>query len=112
MSTVPESTREKLTQIRYLIKKTVPQAQEKISYKMPSFYMNGMLVWYAGFKDHIGFFPKTSAIEKFRDEITPYKISKGTIRFPLDKPLPLDLIKKIVEFRVSENLKKEDNKYG
>jgi uncharacterized protein YdhG (YjbR/CyaY superfamily) len=74
---------------------------------MPAFKLNGILVWFAAFKKHIGFFPKTSAIEAFREELSGYELSKGTIRFSLDKQIPLDLVKKIVRFRVKENLDKK-----
>ncbi len=70
---------------------------------MPAFKQNGILVWFAAFKDHIGFFPKTSAIEVFKDKLSPYQTSKGTVKFPITEPLPLDLIKEIVRFRVKEN---------
>ena len=71
---------------------------------MPAFRLNGILVYFAAFKNHIGFFPTGSGIAAFENEISPYKHSKGTVRFPLDKPLPLDLVRKIVEFRVKETL--------
>jgi uncharacterized protein YdhG (YjbR/CyaY superfamily) len=73
---------------------------------MPAFNQNGILVWFAAFKNHIGFFPKVSAIETFKDELSGYELSKGTIRFPLNKPIPFDLVKKIVKLRVEENLDK------
>jgi uncharacterized protein YdhG (YjbR/CyaY superfamily) len=92
-----------LQQVRATIKEAAPDAEETISYKMPAFKQNGILVWFAAFKRHIGFFPKVSAIEAFREELSGYELSKGTIRFPLDKPVPLDLVKRIVAFRVKEN---------
>ena len=76
-----------------------------ISYNIPAFRLRGMLVWYASFKKHIGFYPKTSAIEAFKKELSTYVGAKGSVRFPIDKPLPLNLINKIVKFRVKENLK-------
>ena len=81
--------------------------EEEISYQMPTFKLNGNLVWFAAFKKHIGFYPKHSAIEAFRKELTDYEVSKGTIRFPLDKPIPFDLVRKIVKYRVKQNLEKK-----
>jgi uncharacterized protein YdhG (YjbR/CyaY superfamily) len=102
----PKDVQVVLQQIRAAIKEAAPQAEETISYKMPAFKQNGVLVWFAAFKNHIGFFPKVSAIEAFRAELTGYELSKGTIRFPLDRAVPLDLVKRIVAFRVKENLSK------
>ncbi|MFH1051543.1 MAG: DUF1801 domain-containing protein [bacterium] len=101
-----ESVREKLEKLRQTIKKVAPNAEEVISYQMPAYKYNGILVYFGVFKNHIGFFPTSSGIEAFRHELTEYKCSKGTIQFSLDKPLPLDLIKKIVKFRVMENEEK------
>jgi uncharacterized protein YdhG (YjbR/CyaY superfamily) len=103
----PKDIQEILEEIRQAIKEAAPQAQETISYKMPAFRQDSILVWFAAFKDHIGFFPKTSAIEAFKKELSGYKTSKGTVQFALDKPIPLDLIKKMVKFRVKENLNKK-----
>ena len=80
-------------------------AKELISYQIPGFTLRGSLVWFAAFKDHIGFYPKASGIEEFKEKLSAYEISKGTVRFPLDKPIPLDLIQEIVRFRVRENCK-------
>ena len=90
--------------MRQAIKDAAPEAEEVISYQMPAFKQNGILVWFAAFKSHIGFFPKAAAVEAFKKELSGYEVSKGTVRFPLDKPIPFDLVKKIVEFRVKENL--------
>ena len=98
----PEEIREKLEKIRQTIKDAAPGAEEVISYRMPAFKLKKVLVYFAAFKDHIGFFPTARPIEVFKDKLTAYKTSKGTIRFPIDKPLPLTLIKKIVKFRVKE----------
>jgi uncharacterized protein YdhG (YjbR/CyaY superfamily) len=98
--------RDILEELRQTIKEEAPQAEEVISYRMPAFRLHGNLVYFAAFRDHIGFFPTSSAIDAFRTEISGYKTSKGTIRFPLDKPIPFDLVRKIVRFRVEENLKK------
>jgi uncharacterized protein YdhG (YjbR/CyaY superfamily) len=98
---------QKLLQAIYkTIKQTAPEATEKISYGMPTFYLNGNLVHFAVYKNHIGFYPAPSGISNFLDELKPYKSSKGAIQFPIDKPLPLDLIRKITAFRVQENLHK------
>ena len=104
ISTFPESIQEILQQIRQSIKESAPQAQEAISYRIPTFKLNGNLVHFAAFKDHIGFFPTSSGVDAFQEELAGYGTSKGTIRFPLDKPIPFDLIRKIVKFRVKENL--------
>jgi uncharacterized protein YdhG (YjbR/CyaY superfamily) len=103
----PEDIQQLLNKIRSVIHETAPEAVEKISYQMPGFYQKGMLVWFAAFKDHIGFFPAPSGIESFAAEIAPYKHAKGTVRFPLGQPIPYDLIRKIVEFRMAENMKKK-----
>jgi uncharacterized protein YdhG (YjbR/CyaY superfamily) len=92
-----------LLEIRDFIKKEVPEATEKISYGMPTFYLNGNLVHFAAFKDHYGFFPSPSGIDAFEKELAPYRSGKGTLRFPLDKPIPWEIIKKVVRFRVKEN---------
>ena len=84
-----------------------PEATEVISYQMPAFEQNGTLVWFGAFKKHIGFYPKASGIEAFQKELSPYKLSKGSIQFRLDEPIPYDLIEKIVEFRVKANLSQE-----
>jgi uncharacterized protein YdhG (YjbR/CyaY superfamily) len=106
ISGFPEDIRGQLEEIRAVIRKAAPQAEEAISYSMPAFKLNGVLVYFAAFKDHIGFFPTASGVSHFQKELKAYDISKGTIRLPLDAPLPLGLIKKIVEFRVLENLGK------
>jgi uncharacterized protein YdhG (YjbR/CyaY superfamily) len=99
--------RERLEQIRQAVKITAPNAEEVISYGMPAFKYHSMLVYFAAFKNHIGFYALPSGNEAFQKELTTYKQGKGSIQFPLDKPLPLPLIKKIVKFRVKENLEKE-----
>jgi uncharacterized protein YdhG (YjbR/CyaY superfamily) len=104
IASFPENTRRILQELRRTIREAVPQAEETISYRMPAFRLNGVLVWFAAFKDHVGFFPKASAIEVFKKELAGYETSKGTVRFPLDKPIPTELIRKIVEYRVKENL--------
>lgn len=101
----PLSIQNKLNAIRKTIKAAVPkETTEKISYGIPTFYLNGNLVHFAAFKDHISFFPASSGVKKFKKELTNYKLSKGTIQFSLTDELPITLIKRIVKFRVLENL--------
>lgn len=89
--------------LRQVIRQAAPQAEETISYNMPAYKWNGILVWYAAFKKHIGFYPKAAAIVKFQSELSAYKCSKGAIQFPLDKPIPAELVKRIVKYRMKEN---------
>jgi uncharacterized protein YdhG (YjbR/CyaY superfamily) len=100
----PNDVQKILRRIRETIQKVAPKAKETISYQIPTFKLNGNLVHFAAFKNHIGFYPTSSAIKKFSGELTTYNISKGTIRFPLDKKIPLGLISKITRYRVKENL--------
>lgn len=102
----PADVQGKLIEFRRVIIEAAPDATEKISYEMPTFFLHKNLVRFAAFKNHIGFYPAPSGIEAFKDELTAYKTSKGAIQFPIDKPLPLDLIARITAFRVAENLKK------
>lgn len=106
ISHFPEDVRKILEEIRYTILETIPETEEVISYRMPAFKFKGILVYFAAFKDHIGFFPTLSAIKAFRKELSGYEISKGTVRFPFGRQIPFPLIRKIVEFRVKENLAK------
>jgi uncharacterized protein YdhG (YjbR/CyaY superfamily) len=106
----PKQIQDILQKLRRTIKEAAPQAQETISYQMPAFKLNGILVYFAAFKDHVGFFPTSSGVAAFEKELSEYKISKGTIRFPLDKPIPFDLVTKIVKYRVNENLQKKRQK--
>ena len=99
-----------LSGLRKAIKQVAPKAEEVISYNMPAFKLHGMLVFYAAYKTHIGFYPTASPISLFKKELEKYELAKGTVRFPLDKPLPLALIKKIVKFKMSENLVKSELK--
>jgi len=103
----PDDIQALLQSLRQTIRETAPDAEETISYQMPAFKQNGMLVYFAAFKKHIGFYPTSSGIEAFREELSAYEGSKGTVRFPIDKPLPLDLVRDIVKFRVRENLEKQ-----
>lgn len=106
IATFPEDVREKLEVMRATIRAAAPDAQEKISYQIPTFTLKGNLVHFAAFKNHIGFYPTGSAREAFHDELSAYAGAKGTVRFPMDEPLPLDLISRIVRFRVAANLAK------
>jgi uncharacterized protein YdhG (YjbR/CyaY superfamily) len=97
-----------LKQMRTALREAAPGAEEKISYRMPAFALKGILVYFAAHKNHIGFYPTASGIQAFQKELSAYEGSKGAVRFPLDKPLPLQLIAKIVKWRVAENLKKAE----
>jgi uncharacterized protein YdhG (YjbR/CyaY superfamily) len=104
ISGFPPPVGERLKQIREIVGKAAPDAREVISYGMPAFRLNGILVYFAGYKKHIGFYPTSSGIEAFKSELEHYKWSKGAIQFPNDRPLPVELIRKITRFRVEENL--------
>jgi len=106
----PPQTQEILRTLRNVIKESAPDAQEKISYQMPTFALHGNLVHFAAYKNHIGLYPTPSGTDAFKIEISEYKSGKGSIRFPIDKPLPYELIRKIVKFRVIENIKKAEDK--
>lgn len=95
-----------LTELRAFITELVPEATQKISYQMPTFYLYGNLVHFAAHKNHIGFYPAPSAIEAFQEELSKYKWAKGSVQFPLKEPMPYELIKKMVLFRVEENINK------
>ncbi len=102
----PKEIRRRLQQFRKIIREEAPQAKETISYRMPTFKLNGNLVHFAGHNKHIGFYPAPSGIQAFAGELKGYKTSKGAIQFPLDQPLPEKLIREIVRYRVVENLAK------
>jgi uncharacterized protein YdhG (YjbR/CyaY superfamily) len=104
LAMMPAATRKKLESLRATIREAAPEATEKIGYGIPTYVFHGNLVHFAGYEHHIGFYPGSSPIRHFADELEGYETSKGTIRFPLDEPLPLDLVRRIVEFRVAENL--------
>jgi uncharacterized protein YdhG (YjbR/CyaY superfamily) len=105
IASFPEKTQELLRKVRSQIRKTAPDASEGISYGMPGYKLNGKpLVYFAAFQKHIGFYPTNSGIRNFSAELSDYKHSKGAVQFPIDKPLPFDLILKITKFRVKENL--------
>ena len=99
-----------LQQIREIVHAAAPEASEAIKYAMPTFVLNGNLVHFAAFKHHIGFYPVPSGIEKFKKELSGYKGAKGSVQFPLDEPMPFDLIRKIVKFRVKENTSKANKR--
>jgi len=101
----PHNVQEILKTLRKVIRESAPDATEKISYQMPTFYLHGNLVHFAAFSRHIGFYPTPSGIEAFKKEIAGYKSAKGSVQFPIDKPLPYDLIMRIVKYRVEENLR-------
>ena len=102
----PKDAQTLLEQLRTAIMKAAPDAEEVISYQMPAYKYFGMLVYFAGYKNHIGFYPGAAGIETFKKELSIYKGAKGSVQFPLDKPLPIQLIAKIVAFRGKENLKR------
>lgn len=102
----PAATGKLLQQMRLTVREAAPAAQETIKYAMPTYTFNGNLVYFAGYKTHIGFYPTPSGVEAFKEALAGYKGAKGSVRFPLDQPLPLDLVRKIVQFRVEENAAK------
>lgn len=107
ISGFPPKTQALLKEMRNLIRQAAPKAEEVISYNMPAFKQDGMLVYYAGNKAHIGFYPTASPIKFFKNELTAYKTSKGAIQFPVEEGIPAALVKKIVKFRISENKEKQ-----
>ena len=102
ISQFPQDVKAILTNIRTLISEEVPEAQEKISYGMPTFYLKGNLIHFAAFKKHIGLYPTPTGISNFQEELSKYKQGKGSVQFPLDQPMPYDLIRRIVRYRVDE----------
>lgn len=102
----PADVQEILQTLRRVIQEEAPEAKETISYQLPTFMLNGNLVHFAAFKNHIGFYPVPSGITAFQQELAAYKQGKGSVQFPLDQPMPYDLIRRIVRFRVAENLEK------
>ena len=102
----PADIQNRLETMRATIRKAAPQAEEDIKYAIPTFTLNGNLVHFAAFKNHIGFYPAPTGIEAFKKETAPYEAGKGSLQFPLDSPLPLALVTKIVKYRVKENLQK------
>ncbi|MCC6584248.1 MAG: DUF1801 domain-containing protein [Chitinophagales bacterium] len=110
ISAQPEVNQALLQTLRETILKAAPEAEELISYQMPAYKLHGVLVYFAGYKNHIGFYPTGSGISTFLPELTAYKTSKGTVQFPLNKKLPIALIRKMVKYRVQENLLKQQRK--
>ena len=112
IATFPPDIQAILQGLRATIRAAAPEAEEKISYQLPTYFLKGNLVHFAAFKSHIGFYPAPSGIEAFQQELAVYKSSKGAVQFPIDKPLPLELVGRIVQFRVRENLEKAAQKKG
>lgn len=106
ISGFPDQVQSMLEELRETIRKAAPEAEETINYAIPTFTLNGNLVHFAGYKNHIGFYPAPSGIEAFKAELSGYEMAKGSVKFPIHKPLPLELIGKIVAFRRQENLNK------
>lgn len=106
----PPDTRDLLRKVRETIQKAAPGAQEVISYRMPAYKLKGVLVYFAGYRHHIGFYPGASGIQAFQSELTPYKWARGSVQFPLDRPVPFKLIDDIVRYRVRENLQKSKSR--
>lgn len=102
----PEDVQIKLEKLRETIHQAAPEAQEKISYQMPTFFLEGNLVHFAAYKNHIGFYPAPSGIERFKEPLSAYKGAKGSVQFPLDQPIPYELVSEITAYRVQENLAK------
>jgi uncharacterized protein YdhG (YjbR/CyaY superfamily) len=103
LAALPSPARALMQEMRKTIRQAAPGAEELISYNIPAFRLNGLLVWYAAFKKHIGFYPRVSGMEAFSKELSAYKRAKGSVQFPLDEPLPLNLVARIVKYRVKEN---------
>lgn len=110
IGTFPQDVRDILQKLRQTIHAAAPDAEEAISYQMPTFKLHGNLIHFAAFKSHIGLYPTPSATEAFVQELAPYAVSKGSIRFPLDQPIPYDLVTRIVEYRVQETVNKRKSK--
>jgi uncharacterized protein YdhG (YjbR/CyaY superfamily) len=106
IATFPRNVQDILEELRQTIQNSAPDAKETISYQIPTFKLNGNLVHFAAFKNHIGFYPTSSAISEFKKDLSHYEVSKGTVRFPINEPIPFGLIRKIVKYRVKENLDK------
>jgi uncharacterized protein YdhG (YjbR/CyaY superfamily) len=106
----PPDVQEILEKVRMTIRKAAPEAEETINYQMPTFTFYGNLVHFAAYQHHIGFYPTPTGIEEFKNELSSYKGAKGSVQFPFDRPIPYDLIGRIVEFRVKENLQKAEAK--
>jgi uncharacterized protein YdhG (YjbR/CyaY superfamily) len=110
ITTFPGEVQILLKELRSAIRAAAPDAKEKISYQIPTFFLKGNLVHFAAYKKHIGFYPTSSGIQAFQKELSVYKSAKGSVQFPLDEPLPLELVGRIVEYRVAENLERAARK--
>jgi uncharacterized protein YdhG (YjbR/CyaY superfamily) len=110
IASFPEDIQAILQEIRQTVKAAAPDASEKIAYAMPTFHLKGNLVHFAAFKNHIGFYPAPRGIDAFQEELSKYKGAKGSVQFPIDEPMPLDLIRRIVEYRVADNLQAAEEK--
>ena len=110
IASFPKDTQEILEKVRTTIRQAAPDAEETIKYQMPTFTLKGNLVHFGAFKKHIGFYPTPTGTEEFKNELSVYEGAKGSVRFPLDKPIPFDLISRIVEFREKENLERAEAK--
>jgi len=106
ISAFPDEVQLVLKEFRKIVNDAAPDAEEKISYGIPTLFLNGNLVHFGGYKSHIGFYPGPSGITEFKDQLSDYELSKGTIKFPLSKPLPVEIISRITEYRATENRKK------
>ena len=102
----PDDARAAMEKVRTAIRKAAPRAEEAIKYQIPTFVLNGNLIHFGGYKNHIGLYPGSRAIEEFKKELVGYKLSKGTVQLPLDKPMPIGLVTKITKFCVQRNLAK------
>ena len=110
ISTFPDEVQRILSELRQTIREAAPEAEETINYQIPTFTLNGNLVHFAAFPNHIGFYPTPSGMEAFKDELSGYRRAKGSVQFPIDQPFPLPLIRRIVEYRVQENLERKGKK--
>lgn len=110
IGTFPQDVQHILNELRQTIRESAPEAQETINYQMPTLILHGNLVHFAAFQNHIGFYPTPTGIEAFKQELSRYKGAKGSVQFPLDEPLPLPLIRRIVEYRVKENIERKQKK--
>ncbi len=110
INTFPEDVQSILNELRQTIKEAAPDAEETINYQIPTFTLHGNLVHFAAFENHIGFYPTPSGMEAFKKELSSYKGAKGSVQFPIDQPLPLPLIRRIVEYRVKENVERKQKK--
>lgn len=107
IATFPKNVQDILQELRKVIKEAAPEAKEAISYGMPTFKLNGNLVHFAAYKNHIGFYPAPSGIDSFKEKLAKYRTGKGTLQFPIDEPIPFELMKEVVRVRVKENLSKK-----